>query len=123
MHPPLMRTALNIGALYGLRSFAFFLFLYSKGLALGSSSAWLGAWIPVLFTIWGIRFYRDHHCDGYITYWRAFRTGFLTIACGALLFSLMFYLYGILGSSDLLDNYKEEMLKEVEHSGPESRAK
>ena len=116
MHPPIMRTALNIGAFYGISSFAFFLFLYSKGLAPGSSSSWLGAWIPILFSVWGIRTYRDHECGGTISYWHAFRAGFLTIACGALLFGLLFYLYGIIGSTDLLDNYKQEMLKEVEQT-------
>ncbi len=116
MYPPIMRTALNIGALYGLSSFAFFLLMYYGGLNAWGASAWLGVWIPIVFTIWSIRFYRDRECGGYITYWRAFRTGFTTIMCGALLMGLLLYLFGLTGAPDLLDNYKEEMMKGVEES-------
>jgi hypothetical protein len=116
MYPPIMRTALNIGALYGLSSFAFFLFMYYAGFNALGASAWLGMWIPVVFTIWSIRYYRDHECGGYVSYWRAFRTGLLTIMCGALLSALLLYLFGLIGAPDLLDNYKEQMLKGLEET-------
>ncbi len=116
MYPPIMRTALNIGALYGLSSFSFFLLMYYAGLGISGASAWLGMWIPIVFTIGSIRFYRDRECGGYITYWRAFRTGFTTIMCGALLAALLLYLFGTIGAPDLLDSYKEEMMKGVEET-------
>lgn len=116
MYPPIMRTALNIGALYGLSSFAFFLLMYYAGLNALGTSAWLGMWIPLVFTIWSIRFYRDRECGGFISYWRAFRTGLLTIMCGAMLSALLLYLFGIIGAPDLLDNYKEQMLKGLEET-------
>ncbi len=116
MYPPIMRSALNIGALYGISSFVFFLLLYYAGLNPLGPGIWLGVWIPIVFTIWGIKFYRDQECGGFVSYWRAFQTGVMTIMCGALLSALLLYIFGMIGAPDLLDNYKEQMLQGLEET-------
>lgn len=116
MHPPIMRTALNIGALYGLSSFAFFLLLYYGGFHPLGASSMFGAWLPIVFVIIGIRFYRNKECGGTIGYWLAFRAGFLTIVCGGALAALLLYLFGTVGAPDLVDSYKEEMLQGMEQT-------
>lgn len=116
MYPPIMRTALNIGALFGLCSFVFFLLMYYSGLNPLGPSSWLGLWIPMVFIIWSIRHYRDHECGGYVSYWRAFRTGLLTTMCGALLSALLLYIFGTIGATGLLEDYKEQMLKGLEET-------
>lgn len=113
MHPPLMRTALNIGALYGISSFVVFLMLHYTGSNPLSSSSLIGFWVPLLFIIGSIRYFRDKVNTGFINYWQAFQIGFLTIACGAFLYSLLIYLFGLIGAPDLVDNYKEQMLNEL----------
>ena len=116
MHPPLIRTAINIGAIYGLSSFAIFLILHYAGLNPLSSSSLIGFWTPLLFVIISIRYYRNYEGGGFINYWRAFRVGLLTIVCGALLYSLLLYLFGTIGATDLVDNYKEQMFSQMEET-------
>ena len=116
MHRPVTRTAINIGAVYGIVSISFFILLYFAGISPVSPSSILSLWLPLIFATWGIRHYRNHENKGYISYGRAFLTGFLTIACGAFLYALLLYLTGKIWIPDLLDQYKTEQLKNLEMS-------
>lgn len=113
---PVFRTALNYGAISGISSFAFFVILYILGASPLGPASWLGAWIPVLFMIMATRQYRDHENGGFISYWTAYRAGFLTAACGAFLFALLLYVFGKVIVPDFLSDYLAESLEAIEQS-------
>lgn len=112
--PPILKTSLNYGALSGLGSFIFFYILYALDKNPLGASSWAGAWIPVLFMVLATRHYRNHENLGYVTYWQAFRIGFLTAAGGALLFGALTWLFVMLIDNAVLDLFKQESLQSLE---------
>jgi hypothetical protein len=106
MHPTsVFRTALNYGAINGLATFAFFLLLhYSGHFPLGPLSL-TGIWIPIIAMVLSTKEVRNLN-NGSISYWTAWRTGFLTVACGAFLFALLVYIFGMTIEVSFLDQYK-----------------
>lgn len=120
--PSVLKTSLNYGALSGLACFVFFLVLgrmVSNPLGI---SSWLGAWIPIVFMVLSTKHFRDHDCGGYITYWSAFRAGFMTAVAGGFLFALLVYAYGMVIDADLVERFKEENLRMIEESAQLSKS-
>lgn len=113
---PVLKTALNYGAISGLCSFAFFLLLYFTGLFPLGPASWLGCWIPVVFMVFGTRHHRDHELNGNISYWTAFRGGFLVATCGGLLFALLLYLFGTVMAPGFTDMFKQESYNALEQT-------
>jgi hypothetical protein len=101
-----VKTSLHYGALSGIGSFLFYLLLYFAGQNLFGPVTMLGIWIPVLFIVFAIRFYRNGYLGGYITFGRAFLLGVTTSLFGAALFGLSFYLFGIIYDPGLVESYK-----------------
>lgn len=113
---PALRTTLNFGALSGLSGFLIFLALYYKGVNPLGQSSWLGSWIPVVFICISTKYIRNKLLGGFIAYWQAFRTGLLTGFFGALLFSLLIYIFGRIIDPSLVDLYKNEALQSLEET-------
>jgi hypothetical protein len=112
--PPLLKTSLNYGALSGLGSFIVFFILISLGKNPLGPASWAGAWIPILFMVLATRHYRDHENNGFVSYWQAFRIGFLTASAGALLFGALSWLYVTMIDNSVLDTFKQESLEALE---------
>lgn len=111
--PPVFKTALNFGAISGMASFVFFLLLYFTGIFPLGYGSWLGAWIPVVVMIMATKSYRSLN-ENQISYWTAWRVGFLTAACGGFLFSLLVYIFGVVPVPDFLDQCKAYNLEMLE---------
>ena len=103
--PPVLKTALNYGALSGLVSFIVFLILYWMNFNPLGPSSWLGAWVPIIFMVLATRHYRNYENGGFLMYWNGFRISFLT-ACEAAFVS---YIDG-----EILDRFKQESLEAME---------
>ncbi len=112
--PPILKTALNFGALSGVGSFVVFLILYALDKNPLGPASWAGAWIPVLFMVLATRYYRNHENRGYISYWQGFRLGFLTASSGALLFGALSWLFVTVIDNSILDAFKQESLEALE---------
>jgi hypothetical protein len=112
MHPPpsTLKTALNYGVLSGAGSFIFFLVLYASGVNPLGNSSWLGAWIPPLFMALAGIHYRNIENKGIVSYWQAFRIGFLTSSAGALLFAAMTWIFITVWDPAILEQHKQELL-------------
>jgi len=110
----LRKTAINIGALSGLSSFAAFILMYAGGMNPLGKASWLGSWIPVVFICIATKIYRDQAGGGYITYWKAFQAGVFTSMAGAFLFALLIYIFGTLVDVSLIEKYRNEILAEME---------
>ena len=110
------KAILNFGAMSGLGSFAVFLLLYYLGWNPLGQASWLGAWVPVVFICLSTAYVRNHLMGGYMSYGQAYRTGFLTAFGGAVLFSLMLYLFGKVIDPGLVESYKSEMLEGLENT-------
>lgn len=115
MHsPPILRTALNFGALSGLGSFVFFLGLYFSDMNPLGPISWFGAWIPILFMVLGSVFYRNNENNGFLNYWVAFRIGFVTATSAAMIFGALIWIFVTVIDSTVLDLYKQESLNALE---------
>jgi hypothetical protein len=115
--PPLLKTALNYGALCAVSCFLVFLGMYWAGInPLGTMTTWLDSWIPVVFMILATLHYRNRENQGMITYWQAFRMGFLTASFGALLYGAMVWIFGTMGDGQFLDLIRQERLAAMELS-------
>lgn len=106
---PLLKTAINYGAMSALASFAVFVALYYKGLNPLGPGSWLGAWIPIVFICLGTNFYRSHCLNGFISYGQSFKIGFLISLASGFLFALLIYIFVTLIDGNVIEVYKEEM--------------
>lgn len=115
MHsPPVLKTALNYGALSGIGSFVVFLILYWMNMNPLGPASWMGAWVPVLFMVLATRHYRNYENGGFLRYWQGFRIGFLTASAGAVLFGSLTWLFVTLFDAEVLERYKQESLQALE---------
>ena len=115
MHsPPVLKTALNYGALSGVGSFLVFLALYFMNLNPLGPASWMGAWVPLLFMVLATRHYRHYENGGFLRYWQGFRIGFLTASSGALLFGALAWLFVTLVDITVLERFKQESLEALE---------
>lgn len=115
--PPLLKTALNYGALCAVSCFVAFLGMYWAGInPLGTMTTWLDSWIPVVFMVLATLHYRNRENQGMITYWQAFRMGFLTATACALLYGAMIWIFGTIGDELFLEQIKQERLNAMELS-------
>ncbi len=113
---PVLLTAMNFGAMSGLGSFLIFLLIYWTGTSPLGPASWLGSWIPVVFMVYATINYRDKESGGTLSYWRSFRVGFLTAACGGFLFALLVYVFGMVIDPDMVDHFKQESLKYLQQT-------
>lgn len=115
MHsPPVIRTALNFGALNGLGLFTMFLLLYYSGINALVPTSWHTSWVPILFMILGTRYYRNAENHGFISYWQGFRVSFLTASCGAFVFATLAWIFGSYIDGNVLEEFKQRSLEAVE---------
>ena len=112
--PPILRTALNYGALSGTSCFGFFLLLYFMGFNPLGNLSWLGAWIPVVFICLSTSHFREYEAEGFISYSRAFKAGLLTAIAGALVYASMIYIFGSFIDHSLVDIYKNDLGDQLE---------
>ncbi len=115
-NPPVIRTALNYGALSGLGSFAVFIILYFLGFNPLGPSSWAGAWIPVVFMVLSSRHYRNIENGGYLLYWQGFRIGLLTASAGALVYGVLSWAFVTVFDPGILDTFKQQSLEALELS-------
>jgi hypothetical protein len=112
--PPVLKTALNYGALSGLVSFLVFLILYWMNFNPLGPSSWLGAWVPVLFMVLATRHYRNYENGGFLLYWNGFRISFLTSCSAALVFGALSWFFVSYIDGEILDRFKQESLEAME---------
>lgn len=115
-NPPVIRTALNFGALSGLGSFTVFIILYFMGFNPLGPHSWVGCWIPVLFMILSSRHYRNIENGGFLFYWQGFRIGLLTACAGALVFGALSWAFVVVFDPGVLDAFKQQSLEALELS-------
>lgn len=113
-NPPILKTALNYGALSGLVSFIVFMVLYWMNLNPLGPASWLGAWVPILFIILATRHYRNYENGGYLFYWTGFRIGFLTACSAAFVFGALSWFFVSYVDGEILDRFKQESLEAME---------
>lgn len=115
MQPSPFKSSVNYGAMCGLAGFAMFLIIYWMGFNPLGQASLLGIWIPPLFVYLSVKYYRNEILNGGpISFMEAFRAGFLTAASGALLYALIVFIFGQVIDPNLLDNYKEVMISDLE---------
>lgn len=114
--PPVIKTALNFGALSGLGSFLVFLIIYALGFNPLGPSSWLGAWVPVVFMVWSSLYYRNRENGGYLIYWSGFRLSFLTASFSAFVFGALAWSFVSVIDGSILDHHKQELLSALELS-------
>jgi len=112
--PPVLKTALNYGALSGLVSFIVFLLLYWMHFNPLGPASWLGAWVPILFMILATRHYRKYENGGFLPYWNGFRIGFLTACASAFVFGALTWFFVTYVDGEILDRFKQESLEAME---------
>lgn len=112
--PPIAKTALNYGALSGIASFSMFLILYFSGKNPLGPASWLGAWIPVFIMVLATKHYRNVENQGFVSYWQAFRIGFITASAGAMLFGALSWSFVTIVDASILDTFKQENLEALE---------
>jgi len=113
-NPPVLKTALNFGALSGLGSFSVFLILYWLGFNPLGAASWMGAWVPILLMILSCRHYRNVENGGFLFYWPAFRLSFLTACAGALIYGALTWAFVTIIDSSILDSFKQQSLEALE---------
>ncbi|HKR06345.1 MAG TPA: DUF4199 domain-containing protein [Bacteroidia bacterium] len=113
---PLLKTAVNFGAMSGLGSFAVFLGLFYKGINPLGNASWLGAWIPVVFICIATKIYRDHFLAGEISYAQAMKIGLTTALAASFLFALLVYIFTTLIDDNVISMYKNEFLQGMEET-------
>lgn len=111
---PLLKTAVNFGAMSGLGSFAVFLGLYYKGINPLGNASWLGAWIPVVFICIATKICRDRFLAGEISYGQAMKIGLTTAMAASFLFALLVYIFATLIDNNVITMYKNEFLQGME---------
>jgi hypothetical protein len=110
----IVRIPLNYGSLAGIASFAFFLILYLLGYNPLGGLSWLGAWIPIVFIVLGIKKHRDENLDGYISYGQALGQGTMISIVFASFFAILVYLFGTLIDGTIVDAVVQESIEALE---------
>lgn len=113
-NPPILKTALNFGALSGLGSFSVFLVLYWLGFNPLGPSSWMGVWVPLLFMILASRHYRNVENSGFLFYWQGFRLAFLTACAGAMIYGALSWAFVTIIDASILDTFKQQSLEALE---------
>ncbi|MFN8153262.1 MAG: DUF4199 domain-containing protein [Bacteroidia bacterium] len=113
-NPPVIRTALNYGALSGLGSFIVFLALYFMGINPLGPASWAGAWVPVVFMVLSSRHYKYVENGGFLFYWQGFRIGLLTACSGALVYGVLSWAFVKIADPGILDAFKQQSLEALE---------
>ncbi|MEP7171229.1 MAG: DUF4199 domain-containing protein [Bacteroidota bacterium] len=113
---PLLKTAMNFGAMSGLGSFAVFLGLYYKGISPLGNASWLGAWIPVVFICIATKNYREHVLGGEISYGQAMKIGLTTAMAASFLFVLLIYIFATIIDGSVVEKLKAEQIEQLDFS-------
>jgi len=102
----LTKTALHYGSLCGLSMFGFYALLHYSGFNIFGNISLTGIWIPLLFIIRALKTHRNVNLGGSMNYGQGFRMGITTSFFSALLFGLLFYLWGVFLETGLANEYK-----------------
>lgn len=108
------RYAIHYGGITGASVFAVFLILYLAGFNPLGNASWIGAWIPIVMIARSVKMYRDHECEGFITYGSAFRMGLTTAILGGLLSALLIFIFCTLIDNTVVDQFKSDALAQLE---------
>ncbi len=110
----MFRYAVQFGGMMGVINFILFLLLYIMGFNPLGNASWLGAWIPVLVICISTKSYRENELEGFITYWQAYRTGFLTAVAGGLLSALLIFIFCTIYDNSIVEDFKNQTLTQME---------
>lgn len=104
----------NYGAICGLVMFSITLALWFSGMfPLGTASIYF-FWIPLVFMYVATKGLRDNFLKGRITYWGAFKAQMLVVSSYGVLYVLLIYIFGKLVYTDLVSDYIQTYLHELE---------
>jgi hypothetical protein len=110
------KSSVNYGAMSGLSCFAVFILIFLMGFNPLGPGSWFAVWIPPLFIYFAIRYYRNHLLGGVMKFGEGFWAGLFTAFSGALLYSLLIVIFGKIIDPDLMDNFKEAMLRDFDQN-------
>lgn len=113
MQSNLLKTSMINGLIMGVLFSLNFLISVPKNTILGILSYFIMAAIVVIMYRMAIR-YRDNDCEGYISYGKVFSLIIYTFFFGALISSLVKYIYFKFIDTTYLDNLLQESLKTME---------
>ncbi|MBS1763409.1 MAG: DUF4199 domain-containing protein [Bacteroidetes bacterium] len=108
------RYAIHYGGILGASAFAVFLILYLSGVNPLGNASWVGAWIPIVVIARSVKMYREHECEGFITYGNAFRTGVTTAIMGGILSALLIFIFCTVIDSSVVDRFRDDSLAQLE---------
>ncbi|MCF8229020.1 MAG: DUF4199 domain-containing protein [Bacteroidales bacterium] len=111
---PVWKTSLNFGLITGVIIIIFQLILYLTDSLIKEESSWLNFLVYLILIggiIWGSKSYRDLHNNGFISYGKAFTTGFLVAFFASVLTAVFTFL---LYSMD--ESLVQEMLLRAEET-------
>ncbi|MDQ3190976.1 MAG: DUF4199 domain-containing protein [Bacteroidota bacterium] len=109
-----IKIPLNYGSIAGVVSFAIFLLAYFAGYDPLGAASWLGAWVPIVFIVIGIKKQRDQIFNGYISYGQALGMGLMITFVYASLFGLLVYIFGVLIDPGIVELRKQESLEAMQ---------
>ncbi|HET6244845.1 MAG: DUF4199 domain-containing protein [Bacteroidetes bacterium] len=111
-----IKTPLNYGSIAGVVAFSIFLIIYMLGYNPLGSYSWVGAWVPIVFIILGIKKHRDQNLEGFITYGQAFGMGFMITFIFASLFGLLVYIFGTVVDPGIVEMTRSESLEAMQQA-------
>ena len=88
---------------------------------LGTASIYF-FWIPLVFMYIATKGLRDNFLKGSITYWGAFKAQMLVVSSYGVLYVLLIYIFGKLIYTDLVSDYIQTYLHELEMTKKEIQA-
>jgi hypothetical protein len=100
--------ALNYGSISGLACFAGFAGAFYAGINPFGSVTWLWVWVPILLIVMAMKAVRDVEPGGPFTFGKALKTGLITAFYSATLYSLLFYLFGMM-VPDVINAYMKQV--------------
>ena len=112
----LCNTALRYGAYADLAGISVFLMIYYPGYNPIGASGWLGAWIPVLFIVLGVQYFKKSSQVKEMTYGRVFRLGWNITLPWAFVYAGFAYIFGKTIGQNLLEWHKLEILTAAEQA-------
>jgi hypothetical protein len=109
------KNAANIGTIAAITSFIFaFIMILTNVNPLGNAK-YLSTWIPILAIYLVIKKEREEN-NNYIEFGKAFTAGLITSFFWASLFSILFFLYGKVIDSNLIELYRNDVFIKMEEA-------
>ena len=114
--PPVIRTALNFGALCGLVNITIFLVLFFSGMNPLSMLYFYYVPAPIVFMIIAARHYRNNENGGLLRYDQGFRISLLTSLAGALVYGAFVWIFLTAFDGSVMEMVRQEYLENLEKS-------